>query len=202
MRELNHNYINYLVSLDGLLEDRKVDEANSYVKSILTKIDRTHHQSGGSHADGLKNINSGELKALLFSKIQLMDEYQIDYRLQINDPVIISKKNLLDIITIVGNLIDNAIDAAKDQPDARIEIKFKMASEEVGEFTIFNTTTEQLDLEKSFQNGFTTKEKHSGIRLNIVREIIDSSPDHALEIESTDNSVEFGFIIRGHRDDD
>ena len=103
-----------------------------------------------------------------------------------------------EMCRVLGNLIDNAMDALKDTPSPRVTVAL---GEELRAliFSVENNGPEiPMEIrEKIFQPGFTTKGGERGQGLAIVREII-AGYGGELTLESDENHTAFcGRLPRG-----
>jgi two-component system CitB family sensor kinase len=113
LRAQEHEYANRLHVVDGLLEMGDVVQARSFVSRIS--------DTSRSLGEGLRaRVEPPELAALLLAKITVAAEQDVqitvteDSRL---DQATVSHQALL---TIVGNLLDNAVDALANTPEPRL----------------------------------------------------------------------------------
>ncbi|HEY8295821.1 MAG TPA: sensor histidine kinase [Micrococcaceae bacterium] len=112
LRAQEHEYANRLHVVDGLLELGEVEQARSYV----SKISSTSSSTG----EGLRSrIEPPELAALLLAKMTVAAEHDVQITVtddsRLNQPA----ADTQSLVTIVGNLLDNAIDALSEQPAPR-----------------------------------------------------------------------------------
>jgi two-component system CitB family sensor kinase len=171
LRAQQHEYSNRLHTIYGLLELRRFEEASEYlgeISSISADLAETLHD----------NISNPTISALLIAKVSIARErgvnLSIDAEVPLNDIAI--EQNAL--ITIVGNLLDNAIDAASGTKDAHVEIS--MTGLEGGRKLIrVHDSGPGLPIpnpEVIFEDGYTTKPPriggHRGIGLAIVQRLV------------------------------
>jgi sensor histidine kinase regulating citrate/malate metabolism len=112
LRAQAHEFSNRLHVISGLLELREHEEAAKYVRLV-----------GGARAqlsaDVTARIGDPSLAALLIAKTSLADEQRTRLRIA-PAPLVgpVSEDLSEDLVTVVGNLIDNALDAvAHTAPD-------------------------------------------------------------------------------------
>jgi len=171
LRAQQHEYSNRMHTLYGLLELRRFDEASEYlgeISSINADLAETLHD----------HIANPTITALLIAKVSIARErgvnLSIDAEVPLNDIAI--DPNAL--ITIVGNLLDNAIDAASGTKDAHVEISVT-AFEGHRKLIRVHDSGSGLPIpnpEVIFEDGYTTKPPrvggHRGIGLAIVQRLV------------------------------
>ncbi len=112
LRAQRHEFANRLHLLNGLLHSGHVEEAGQYLEELLG--------SGplGSALPGIDAIRDAFLQAFLAAKAATAREAGVTLR--IGEATWVSGRLALpvDVTTVLGNLIDNAIDAARTGADA------------------------------------------------------------------------------------
>lgn len=109
LRAQRHETANRMHVLAGLLRHGHADEALAYLDEITGS-------GTGAHLDGLENVAEPHLHAFIDAKTSQARERRVVLRLGeqtwvegvLTEPVVVT--------TVLGNLIDNAIDAAADRP--------------------------------------------------------------------------------------
>lgn len=103
--KLKHDLNNHLITIKGYLASHSIDEANKYIAKL-------------SKSEGLKSFvstNNDILNAILNSKIS--DNEDIEFELQYDNGMYEIESTQLTII--LGNVLDNAIEATKQVSDHR-----------------------------------------------------------------------------------
>ena len=94
---------------------------------------------------------------------------------------------VLDLCRIMGNLLDNAIDAAKESDEKVISL-IMLKSGELYSITLCNSFKGEIDMAKIWKRGYSTKGKNRGLGLNIVKKMIDNyNSDILLNTEIKNN---------------
>jgi len=107
LRAQRHEFANRLHLLNGLLQSGHVDEASQYLEELLS--------SGplGSALPGIDTIRDPYLQAFLAAKSAAAREAGATLRIGENTWVPGRLTLPVDVTTVLGNLIDNAIDAVR-----------------------------------------------------------------------------------------
>jgi two-component system CitB family sensor kinase len=170
MRALEHEYANRLHIVDGLLEMGDVDQARSYVSQISTM--------SRSLGEGLRaRIAPPELAALLLAKITVAAEQDVQMEVTAESRLERPQVDQSELLTIVGNLLDNAVDALANTPRPRtVTVQFDDAD---GVFIAVRDNGPGVPADKIDQvvvDGYSTKDPRPGMRrgigLALVRRIV------------------------------
>jgi two-component system, CitB family, sensor kinase len=120
LRAQRHEFANRLHLLNGLLQAGHVDEASRYLEELLG--------SGplGSALPGIDAVSDPYLQAFLAAKGTAARESGVT--LQIGENTWVSGRLALpvDVTTVMGNLLDNAIDAAKSSNNAAKAVEVEL----------------------------------------------------------------------------
>ena len=170
MRALEHEYANRLHIVDGLLEMGEVDQARSYVSQISSM--------SRSLGEGLRSrLAPPELAALLLAKITVAAEQDVQIEVTAESRLERPRVDQAELLTIVGNLLDNAVDALANTPRPRtVTVQFDDAD---GVFIAVRDNGPGVPAEKIDQvvvDGYSTKDPRPGMRrgigLALVRRIV------------------------------
>jgi two-component system CitB family sensor kinase len=161
MRALEHEYANRLHIVDGLLEMGDVEQAKSYVSQVSAM--------STSLGEGLRaRIAPPELAALLLAKITVAAEQDVLIEVTSESRLEHPQVDQTDLLTIVGNLLDNAVDALANTPRPRtVTIQFDDAD---GVFIAVRDNgpgvpPDQID--QVVVDGYSTKDPRPGMRRGI-----------------------------------
>lgn len=157
-----HDYKNQLNCIRGLVEDNRTEEALRYIGQLTGSLSETIHQ-----------INTGHpvVNAVLNQKYQSTGEHQIVMTMMINNLSELAMSEE-DIVTLLANLLDNAIEAClKLRGDRRIQLKMALEEEEL--FLSIRNPVE-WEVKISGKTVATTKEKagEHGLGLGNVDAVI------------------------------
>jgi two-component system CitB family sensor kinase len=168
MRALNHEFLNKLNTIYGLLSIEEYDKARELISSEVKERQSTIVFLMTAVKDPL-------LVACLLGKINRSKELKVNLTID-EESGLSEMPDSVDtklLVTILGNILDNAMEAAKEKNDkgAVVTVSFT----DIGRDIIFDiqdngsgiSEKEQHDI---FTEGYTTKiGKNRGIGLSIVR---------------------------------
>ena len=189
LRAQRHDFRNHLQVIGGLLEMGESDEAAKY-------IDRVYGSVGALSAQ--LRTASPAVNALLRVKTAEAQKRGVAMDVIVRSAWEGLPAQGWEMCRVLGNLIDNAMDALKDTPSPRVTVAL---GEELRALilSVENNGPEiPMEIrEKIFQSGFTTKGGERGQGLAIVREII-AGYGGELTLESDENHTAFcGRLPRG-----
>ena len=105
LRAQSHEFANRLHTVVGLVELGRYDEAVRFVTEVSTaRADLTERLQA--------RICDAKLVALILAKVSLADERDVQLRVMDDSHVLAPVSDVSDVLTVAGNLIDNAVDAA------------------------------------------------------------------------------------------
>ena len=166
LRAQRHDFMNHLQVVFSLLELEDYKEASDYIERVYGDIRRVSRTLKTAHP---------AINALLAAKVGYCEARGVHVDLQIESPWAGLPVESWEMCRVLGNLIDNAMDAMKDAPEPRLLIRL---SESVQSYTFVianNGPMIQPSIaERIFQRGFSTKGEGRGMGLSIVRGIMES----------------------------
>ncbi len=180
------SYINSLAkSIEGFTEYAGFVNETLDKYDVLIK-DEDWQQLRGYHEKLIGNTRSGTNKINLSSKMSLNPALislllkKLDYaevnNVQLIFPDLVSFEELyisdIDLSRVLGNLIDNAIEAASESEARRVSFSVKEKVDECKLIIISNSIKESVDIDSVSVKGVTTKAGHSGVGLTQVRNIL------------------------------
>ena len=191
-RSIRHDYANHVQILHGLLKLKKGDEALEYLNSLRSEMQELTPIP--------IETNNPALLVLLQTKMIQAQNNKIEVNLDISKDTF-DKIKTIDLIKILSNLFDNAIDATTKLPEQerRIDITCKIETSycliEVKNSGPTIPNTEKL---KIFNAGYTSKkletDKVQGQGLFIVQQVVDKYKG-SIELDSENGVTSFQVMI-------
>ena len=161
MREWRHDYHNHIQALATMLEQGDTEKAREFLSEIhdtLTKVD-TVLKTGNTMVD-----------AILNSKISLMYAKQIRVDATAKVPPSLSVKDI-DLCVIIGNLLDNAVEACEKLPENSRFVRIYIAVKGNHLYLSFTNSAGKKQ-EKVGMLFRSTKGAHGGIGLSRVDSLV------------------------------
>lgn len=162
LKDFRHDMNNHLYALGSMLREGE-GEAKRYIENLTKKIKQTNAycQTGNIALDSVINY-----------KLTEAEEWNIRIEMEITLPSGIQEE-IVDVIAIIGNLLDNAIEASKTIDENRflfLKMKYKCG-------VLFITVKNAYDGIISCQNGEIRTRKDDkalhGIGLKSVRTVVE-----------------------------
>ena len=174
LRAQQHEYANRIHTLSGLVELGRFDDVQEYLGEI-----------SAMDADLAEKLNdkiaNQTVTALLLAKVVIAREKGVVLTI---DPQTSLDDLSLDLnaqITVIGNLVDNAIDAVIARPDAQVSLSFQASHSNSKIITVRDNGSglPEPRPEIVFEDGFSTKKVensvHRGLGLAIVSRLVKQS---------------------------
>lgn len=185
LRKNQHDIKNIFLSLSGLIEKDDIyslkkyfrENFKAYYDKILVDED---------YISELSKINLPLLRGLIYEKISLAKSLNLDIFLRIPVRIEEVKIDELDLVKLLGILLDNAIEEVKTNSNSHIIIDI-LKTNKATTFAVENSITkEKVDVE----NLLSTKGENRGFGLLNLREIINSYDN----IDFKTYSKDFKFV--------
>jgi len=188
IRTERHDFYNHLTAIYGYLKFGYYTKAQSYIEKIYSSV---------RNLEEILNIDPPELGALLGIKQEQARVKNIAFDFQVHSSHCSLPFSAEDLTHLIGNLLDNALQAAESSSDPRVE--FVLACNRLGVQLKVSNSGDAIPKEIAaniFTPGYTTKNTnvHSGLGLYIIKQIIDSNAGE-LEIREPENYAGVQFVI-------
>ena len=179
VRSFRHDYTNLLTSLRLGIEEEDMEQIKEVYDSVL-KDSSQKLQDNKYDLGRLVNIRDRALKSLLAGKFLKARDKKIVFNVEVPEEIQVEGMSLLDFLTIVSILCDNAIEASAEATQPHVSIAFlKNGAQET--FIIENSIKEEvIDLSEIFSFGASSKGEERGVGLYTVIKIVESHPNTSL----------------------
>ena len=179
VRSFRHDYTNLLTSLRLGIEEEDMEQIKEVYDSVL-KDSSEKLQDNKYDLGRLVNIRDKALKSLLAGKFLKARDKNIVFNVEVPEEIQVEGMSLLDFLTIVSILCDNAIEASAEASQPYVSIAFlKSGAKE--NFIIENSIKEEgIDVSEIFSFGVSSKGEERGVGLYTVMKIVESYPNASL----------------------
>ena len=179
VRSFRHDYTNLLTSLRLGIEEEDMEQIKEVYDSVL-KDSSQKLQDNKYDLGRLVNIRDRALKSLLAGKFIKAREKDIVFNVEVPEEIQVEGMRLLDFLTIVSILCDNAIEASVEASQPHVSIAFlKSGAQET--FIIENSIKEEgIDISEIFSFGASSKGEERGVGLYTVMKLVETYPNTSL----------------------
>ena len=199
LRANTHEFLNKLQVISGLLQMGYVSEALDYIGSLSS----VHEQIIGPVIKLIRNAN---VAALILGKEGNMRELDIQLTLLSNSSLPERSRYLStrELVTVVGNLLENAMEAVDAAPaDGIRNVVLQLTEDEKGLFLMVSDTGEGIspeNLPHIFEESFSTKARSGrGVGMKLIQEIVDRHGG-SIEVDTEPGSgTTFSLILSRER---
>ena len=185
VRSFRHDYTNLLTSLRLGIEEEDMEQIKEVYDSVL-KDSSQKLQDNKYDLGRLVNVRDRALKSLLAGKFIKAREKDIVFNVEVPEEIQVEGMSLLDFLTIVSILCDNAIEASAEASQPHVSIAFiKNGAQET--FIVENSIKEEgIDVSEIFSFGVSSKGEDRGVGLYTVMKIVESYPNASLNTTCQD----------------
>ena len=179
VRSFRHDYTNLLTSLRLGIEEEDMEQIKEVYDSVL-KDSSQKLQDNKYDLGRLVNIRDKALKSLLAGKFLKARDKKIVFNVEVPEEIQVEGMSMLDFLTIVSILCDNAIEASAEASQPHVSIAF-LKNGEQETFIIENSIKEEsIDISEIFSFGASSKGEERGVGLYTVMKIVESHPNTSL----------------------
>jgi len=186
LRASEHEYKNHLNVIYSTLQVGNYDEVNKVIKKYIDDI--TYKDT----LTKLMTIDNIILRALIYSKICEAEKADVNIKYNIKNSLNNIKISQSDMVIILTNLLNNAIEAAKESPNKLVDIYIDEDYSTNGRYviTIKNTVKDmnKINISSMFKEGYSTKGSSRGYGLHNVQKIVSGNKGNIL-IETDDDML-------------
>jgi two-component system CitB family sensor kinase len=171
LRAQNHEFMNKLHTISGLIQLEEYDEAIKYI----SKTANSGNDITGTITGKIKNLN---IAALLLAKYYKAEELRIKFEIDKESnlkelPDLISED---DLGSVIGNLIENSLEAVSVDGTGKVYLKIS----DIDNVLIIEVKDNGPGISddiaaKIFERNFSTKTEHHGYGMFIVKNIIENA---------------------------
>ena len=186
LRAQRHDFLNHLQVVYSLMEMNEYAEATDYLETVYGEI---------RAVSSFLSTRSTAVNALLKVKAGACAQENINLQLDIKSPLDGLPMPAWELCRVLGNLIDNAMDAAKQAETPQISISIE---EDIRayRFSIGNNgeaIPEEM-LASIFEEGVSTKGEDHGMGLSIVKNTLEPY-DGTVQCESGEQGTRFTVTL-------
>ena len=167
-----HEYKNQLAILRTKTNDKKV------IKEIDKIINITSHLDS-LFLEQLANVPKGGIKGLLYYKTIIAHNNKVNLLLDISKNaeegvLSLSEKQVEELTKVIGIFFDNAIEAASQTKNKNVTVEVYMIEDKLN-FIFSNSYSNEINLDRLYEKGFSTKGKKRGKGLYFAKKVLNTN---------------------------
>ena len=184
VRGFKHDFDNMVNIIGGYIQVNDIDGLKKYYSSLekdCSKIRNVQMLNPNIiNNPGIYNLIVSKYKKASDSGVLINFEFFFDFE-NLHMPI-------YEFSRILGILLDNAIEAAKECEDKQINLIFRESKKQHVQIIIIENTylNKEIDTKKIFEKGFSGKENHTGIGLWEVNKIVMNNNNIVLKTSKDD----------------
>ena len=170
IRKERHDYLKHIAAIHYLLENEQVDEAKHYMTKLLDNYEETNLSIKGEQ---------GVIASVLHTNYKRARAENIAINYELDVPVSQMPIPPVQLVELIGNILENAIDACIEWQHEKKEQGFiELHLRKISGLYILSCKNSTLPLPHDvadqlfMTSGITTKSNHTGLGTTIIQEII------------------------------
>jgi len=176
IRTFKHDSDNMIQALGGYIETNDMKGLKKYYSQIIKTASRTNNLSLLNPS----TINNPAIYSLLTSKYFTAKDFEIDienFEVFVDFQELEKHINIIELVRILGILLDNAIEAAKEADEKILNLSIRNEQNRNRYILRLSNTykDKDVDTERIYEKGFSSKGKNRGLGLWEVRNFIKKS---------------------------
>lgn len=187
LRSFKHDYSNIMLSMSGYIELGDMEGLKYYFEREILPLSQDITKTT-AHFNQLMNIKPAELKSIVSSKLLYAAERNIHVSIEVMDEVEDIPVDMIDLSRMIGNFLDNAIEAAIESASPSIRFALiHLDSQYI--FIISNSFLDRgLSCASLAKPDVSTKGPNRGLGLYNVHKIIEKYNYIFLDTEIRDGA--------------
>ncbi|AOZ89506.1 two-component system sensor histidine kinase DcuS [Bacillus xiamenensis] len=191
LRAQSHEFMNKLHVILGLVQLKNYDDLGTYIKDIAI-----YQQTETNEI--INHVKNSVLAGFLLGKQSYIREQGATLEVICSTQVPNSEDPSVthDLITVIGNLLNNALDAVSHTKNKNISISFRYVQEQLHiEITDTGVGLTKEEQEMMFEQGFSTKGEDRGFGLYFVDQSIKKLNGHLIVTSEKGEGTTFSLRI-------
>ena len=171
LRSFKHDYVNIMTSLAAYIDEKRYDELETFFYEHILPMQKNLTQKNGA-LNNLLHVHVLELKSILYTKLLLAVNQDIEVNLDIPDDIDSVNMDPVDLTRMLGIYLDNAIEACLETEHPTINFHLGKMNQDII-LIISNTFVDKgLSVAQMYKKDVTTKGDGHGIGLHNVSQIL------------------------------
>lgn len=187
IRAFKHDFWNIVQGIGGYIGKNDMEGLKKYYAKLVEDCQQVNNLTALSPSV----VNNPAVYNVLAHKYHKADELGIKINLDVFMDLNELNINSYELTRILGILMNNAIEASKECEDKTINVTFRKDNKRPMQLIIIENTykDKNIDTEKIYEKGYSTKEGNTGLGLWEIRQIM--KKHNNLNLYTTKNSEYF-----------
>ena len=193
LRRFKHDFKNIILSMSVDSSENASKDYEELYRELTQQREFTNDLDGKIVSE-YKKITNDPLRGLVIQKFFKAKSNGIKLNVEITDNYIQIDDGVLNVVRIVGILLDNAIEETSNGLNKNIDLAF-VKNDDVLEISVENPLNHSVNIKNIFKKGYSTKGENHGIGLANVSELIDKDNNLYLDTEIIDDKLRITLMI-------
>ena len=169
-RAFRHDFANILQGMVGYMDNNDMEGLKKYYSQLVEDIQHSNNLTTLSP----KVVNNPAIYNVLATKYHKADSLGIKIHLEAFLDMNELHMKIYEFTRVLGILMDNAIEAASECEEKIINVTFRKDTRKHMQLLIIENTykNKDVDTEKIYEKGYSTKEGNTGLGLWEIRQIL------------------------------
>lgn len=193
IRGFKHDFWNIVQGIGGYIDKNDIEGLKQYYSKLVEDCQQVNNLTALSPSV----VNNPAVYNVLANKYHMADELGIKINLEVFMDLNELNINSYELTRIIGILMNNAIEASKECEEKVINVTFRKDKHKHMQLVIVENTykDKNIDTEKIYEKGYSTKEGNTGLGLWEVRQIMKKHNNLNLYTTKTDEFFSQQFEI-------
>lgn len=193
IRGFKHDFWNIVQGIGGYIDKNDMEGLKQYYSKLVEDCQQVNNLTALSPSV----VNNPAVYNVLANKYHMADELGIKINLEVFMDLNELNINFYELTRIIGILMNNAIEASKECEEKIINVTFRKDKNKHMQLVIVENTykDKNIDTEKIYEKGYSTKEGNTGLGLWEIRQIMKKHNNLNLYTTKTDEFFSQQFEI-------
>lgn len=188
-----HDASNMISTLSGFCRLKRWDKLETYIKEIANDM---HKEVDVGNINFYLKDNIPCLYGIVLAKSSEAARNHINFDVKVTAKKFeLKAANELQVSRMVGILLDNALEAAKQATPKEVILKISNVKDDRLKIEVTNYVDAPVDTTKLLEKGYTTKKEHSGLGLYEIQSIVEQQREEGLNVGFNINNQGNIFIV-------
>lgn len=187
LRTFKHDYANVMLSMSGYIDEEDINGLKKYFYEKISPLSNKLSLNN-TNINQLMNIKIIELKSIISTKLLYAEEIGIALNIEVTEEINEVSMDTVDLSRILGIFLDNAIEAALETPEPKLQFAVVIRNKEIVFIVSNNFFNHNIPYAILKKNQNSTKGINRGLGLYNAHTIISQYTNVLLDTEMTEDN--------------